>query len=129
LKTELAQREAEFQERQALLEKLKSLNRDKLVGALPLAVADSPLNGLLAELDTAEQNLDKIKRDYAPEHPKYVSADESIKDLQHKIDDRMSGVMAGLQFKLDAIAVHIDALRKAIEEAKHSAVIGNHGIY
>jgi hypothetical protein len=128
VKSELAAREVDYDQQQTVLEKLKAMNHEELLKALPKAVMDTQLNGLMAELDIAEQNLDKIKRDYAPEHPKYVSLDESIKDLQHKIDDRMSGIMVGLQAKLDAAAAHIDSIKRVIEEAKHSAAIENHGI-
>lgn len=107
--------EAEHEQTQETLEKLKALKREELEKALPKAVTDRQLSGLLAELDTAEQHFASIKQQYTPQHPKYISAEELVTDLQRKIDDRMDGILVGLQAKLDATAAHIAAIKQVKE--------------
>ena len=53
---------------------------------------DPELNTLLAELNMAEQNLLKLQKEYAPEHPTYqrakIMADESRKRVTARVDAR-----------------------------------------
>lgn len=113
--------EAEHEEFQATLKKLKSLNQDELEKALPLAVNDLELNKLFAERDTAERHFVEIKQAYGPQHPKYLSAQESLEDLQRKIQDRMEGILVGIHVKVDSSAALMASLKDAIQDVKGSS--------
>ena len=120
LQTDLTKEKADYDQKQTLLETLKKLSREDLRKALPTLVPDRRLDSLLRELDTAQQNLLQTKADFAPDHPKYLAAKGSVDDLDVKIQDRMKGILVGLQTQLDASKVHQDWLQKRIDLAEQS---------
>jgi Mg-chelatase subunit ChlD len=119
------QKEVDYNQEKELLEKLKSLDRDQLKKSLPVAVSDMQLNTLLQELDLAEQNLIKLKLDLNPDHPRYLNAERGVDDLNRKIDDRVSGIMLGLESKVDASKAYLDTLNADIAAAQHGGLEGD----
>jgi len=116
------QREADYNQQATLLEKLKSMDRESLRKALPTAISDTQLNELLSELDLAQQNLIKLKVDYTPDHPRYKNAQESVDDLNQKVNDRIDGILLGLEAKVASAKAHLDTLTHDIEEAKQKDI-------
>lgn len=110
------QQEAEYNQQKTLLDKLKSMDPESLKKALPIATADAQLNTLLGELDLAQQALLKLKVDYAPDHPKYKSAQELVDDLNRKIDDHVDGILTGLDSKVAASKAVLDKLKQEEQE-------------
>ena len=94
------QKEAEYNQQKTLLDKLETMKRADLRKALPIAYTDTQLNELLSEYDLAQQALIKVKIDAAPDNPKYKSAQELVDDLDKKIDDRVDGILLGLDAKV-----------------------------
>ncbi|HLX70224.1 MAG TPA: polysaccharide biosynthesis tyrosine autokinase, partial [Verrucomicrobiae bacterium] len=120
LTTEKVQHEALYNQQIALLNGLLVMTNDpeKLKKALPVAVEDGQLNSLLGELDKAQQDFLKLKADYGPDHPKYQSAKELVQDLTNKVNDRVDGILTGLQMKAEASKAYLDSINKNISEAK-----------
>src|SRR5258708_31372605 len=56
-------KEADYNQENTLLEKLKSMDREHLRNTLPMAISDSQLLTLQGELDLAQQALIKLKID------------------------------------------------------------------
>jgi len=109
---------AQAMKQERLLEVLKGLSRAELRKAAPSAVADNNLNSLLSELDLAEQSFVTIKHNVGPEHPDYKKATALVADLNRKIDDRIDGILAGLQAQVQSLQTYVKSLKEQVEEAK-----------
>jgi len=111
------QTEAEYNQQRVLNEKLKSLSREDLRRALPIAYSDTTLNQLLSELDAAKQELEKAHSWYTPQNPDYQKAELHVRELQQKVDDRIDGVMLGLQARADFSLSRFEEAKKEMEKA------------
>jgi len=116
------QKEAEYNQQAALLDNLKTMSRDDLRKALPIAYTDTQLNELLSEYNLAQQNLIKLKIDNAPDHPKYKSAVESVEDLDRKINERVDGILLGLNAKVAYAKAYMDTLDADFNKAQKSDI-------
>jgi succinoglycan biosynthesis transport protein ExoP len=116
------QKEADYNQQKTMLERLKSMNREELKKALPIAYSDNQLNTLLQELDLAEQNLIKMRIDLTPEHPRFQNAQQGVDDLNRKIDDRVDGIMLGLESKVASAAAYLNTLDTDIENAQKADI-------
>ena len=112
------QKEAEYNQQLTLLEKLKSMSPSDLRKALPIAYTDTQLNELLSEYNLAQQNLIKLKINFNPDHPQYKSAQESVDDLDKKIDDRVEGILLGLDAKVAYAKSYLDTLNRDFHDAE-----------
>jgi ankyrin repeat protein len=118
----LANREAsdtalfEAQSNAALLEtqltQVQSLNHDQLRYFVQQNFPDSVLTMRLQELDLAQEQLIKLKADYAPEHPKYQNAKALVDDLNSKIDAQVSAAIQSLRGKLSIAQSQLRLLQK-----------------
>ena len=122
LRAQEIQLKGNYDQQLTLLNKLKALSPDDLKKALPIAVVDTQLNELLSELDLAEQNLLKIKGDYSEAHPKYQVAKQAVDELNRKVDDRVDGILVGLQAKVDAAKAQLDSIAGSIESARSNDI-------
>ena len=118
----LVQKQAEYNQQQTLLEKLKGMDKAALRKALPVAYTDTQLNELLSEYDLAQQNLIKLKLDYNPDHPKFKSAQAAVDDLNGKIDDRVTGILLGLEAKVAYEKAYLGALQNDIVAAEQAQI-------
>ena len=116
------QKEAEYNQQKTLLDKLKTLDHADLRKALPIAYTDNQLNELLSEYDLAQQALIKLKIDYTPDHPKYQSAQELVNDLDKKINDRLDGVLIGLDAKVATAKSYLDTLTDDFKQAEDNDI-------
>ena len=98
-------------------EKLKDLNHEELKKALPLVVSDQELNTLVAELNEAQLKLIEIEKDHTPEHPLYQTQDKLVKALEQKVNDRIDGVLYGIQTELASQKAKLDDLVAQVEQA------------
>jgi ankyrin repeat protein len=117
LQSALTKEEDEYAQKKATLDALKKLNSYEMKRALPTVVPDNQLNVLMSELDLAEQNFMKLKPDFAEDHPKYQSAKEQVDALNKKVDDRIQGILTGLQAQLDVSQAHQLWLEHEIQNA------------
>ena len=122
LTSQKVQLQADYEQQSRLLEKLKSMNQEDLKKTLPVAVADNQLNTLLSEQDLAEQNLLKLKGDYSENDPKYQRAKSQVNDLNRMVNDRIDGIVVGLQAKVDSTEAQIDSIKGTIDEAQKADV-------
>ncbi len=111
LRTALARAQVDYDEKKSTLNMLNGLTQANLRKVLPTVITDNQLNTLFSELDLAQQNILKMKADYSENHPQYLSAKEAVAELQNKIDERISGILLGLQAQLDASKAYQDSLR------------------
>ncbi len=118
------QKEADYQQQAALLEQLKSMSPDERKKALPIAYHDNQLSTLLSELDLAQQNLIRLKTDYAPNNPKSQSAQDLVNDLNRKVNDREDGILLGLESKVAASKAFLDTISNDIASAQRADIEG-----
>ena len=112
------QKEAEYNQQATLLDKLKTMSRSDLRKALPIAYSDTQLNDLLSEYDLAQQAVIKLKIDLAPDNPKYKSAQELVDDLDRKINERVDGILLGLDAKVAYAKAYLDTLTNDFQKAE-----------
>ena len=115
----LAKNETEYRQEKAELEKLKAMDHEALKKALPRAITDIQLNNLITKLDVAEQQFTDVQAKYTPDHPHYKSVAASIKDLQQQIDDRVEGIMLGMQAHLYFKAAFVDEIKAKLQDLQN----------
>jgi secreted protein with Ig-like and vWFA domain/uncharacterized protein involved in exopolysaccharide biosynthesis len=79
---------------------------------------DAALTDLTHQLSIAEQNLASKSAGYGPETAETKRLATQVQDLQKKIDDRINGVVAGLEVGAAAVKSQAESLSQAVEEAK-----------
>jgi capsular exopolysaccharide synthesis family protein len=126
LTTEMLQRyheqkiegERDYKERAVQLEQLKALDKTKLRDVLPGVVNDGALSELLARLHEAQQTIAKLKIDYSPDNLNVTRVQTLIDTLNKQIDDRVEGILSGLESQVSSKKAALDALTQAVEDAK-----------
>ncbi len=109
--------QVEYARQLTMYEKLKSLNKNELVQVIPTVAADNYLAQLLDQLNLSQQRLISLKKDYGEEHPELKKVREMTQDLEKKIDDRVNGILIGLEAKVDALKKGLDNLIREVEVA------------
>ena len=100
------------------LTQLKALSPDKLRDVLPTLIPDSALTDLLTKLHEAQQNFVAMTNDYAPALPNVTRVQSLMDELNRQIDDRVNGIMAGMENQLESEKASLDALTASVETAK-----------
>jgi beta-lactamase regulating signal transducer with metallopeptidase domain/uncharacterized protein involved in exopolysaccharide biosynthesis len=103
---------------ETLLATWKSLPREKLVNALPTTAPDPLLNSLIEQKTFCEQALIAKRQDFGGEHPEVVKYKTQLADLKAKIDDRLDGILLGMESRLLAVKEQLKKLNEEVEKAK-----------
>ena len=119
----LAVKEAEYSKQKSELNKLKAMDRETLKKALPLY--DLILSNRVAELNVFEKDFTGIKGKFGPEDLAYQQSETTVKDWKRQVDERMDGVMLGLQVKLESTEAFLTTVKAGIENVR-SANQGGH---
>ncbi len=110
-----------YNEQLVQLEELKSIQADnpaKLRDVLPQMVSDSELGALLGKLHESQETYVTKTNDYSLSNIEVVRVQSMITQLNHEIDERVVGIMAGLDSKVKATKAALDALTAKVDEAK-----------
>jgi capsular exopolysaccharide synthesis family protein len=117
------------------LQKLQSIqehNADKLRDVLPQIVNDGTLSDLVGKLNDAKHSWVTLTNDYSLSNIAVTRVQSLIDELNHEIDDRVAGIIAGLESQVDAKKAALDALKDSVEAAKvkdQEAAIKNQPYY
>jgi capsule polysaccharide export protein KpsE/RkpR len=76
------------------------------------------LGKLLEDLWTTETTLVKLKDSIGPSNPEFKSVSAMRDDLDKKVDQRIEGILAGMEARVSAAKAHADSLAKAVQEAR-----------
>jgi capsular exopolysaccharide synthesis family protein len=107
-----------YMKQEKQLTQLKALSPDKLRDVLPTVIQDSALTDLLGKLHEAQQEFVNLTNDYAPADL-HITRVQSLMDvLNHQIDDRVNGIMAGMANQLESEKASLDVLVASVETAK-----------
>ena len=99
---------------------LKELKRPELRNAIQTALStpDSALTTLFQELDVLEQRRLSSDISYTSNSIFSKSLDDGISDLNRKIDEKVDGILLGLQTRLEATRASLKELNDRIESAQ-----------
>ncbi len=102
-----------------LLDQLSKLSREELrKSALTAVPNDVNLARLFNEYDMTSQKIATSKAIYGPEHSEMQRLLDLKSELDGQIEDRLDGILIGLQTQLSAAKTQVDNLAVAVEEAK-----------
>ncbi len=110
-----------YNEQLVQLQELKSIQSNspaKLRDVLPQMVQDSELSSLLSKLHEAQENFVTKTNDYSLFNIEVQRIQSLMTQLNHEIDDRVVGIMAGLESKVVSTKSSLDALTAKVDEAK-----------
>jgi capsular exopolysaccharide synthesis family protein len=100
------------------LDQLKALPSDKLRDVLPtIGVPDSALTGLLERLHEAQQAYASKTNDYSPTHPDVIRLQSTIDEVNRQVNDRVAGMMAGMENNLNTEKAALDTLKNQVDAA------------
>jgi succinoglycan biosynthesis transport protein ExoP len=115
--------QADFVKQRTLLDRLEKLSPKDLTATIPtIGVQDNQLTEYLQAQAIVEQKLISLKKDLGPEHTEVLKAEAQQADLKQKIVDRTSGILKGLQAKVDSTGEGLAALSNAVVTAQDSDV-------
>ena len=97
---------------------LKALSPDKLRDVLPTVIPDSALNELLNKLHETKQQFVALTNDYASADLHITRIQSLIDELNRQIDDRVNGILAGMDNRLESEKAALDALSVSVDTAK-----------
>lgn len=112
--------QAQLVRQQTLLEKLNTMkdDPDKLAGTIPTSgIQDQLLNSLLEQRTVAEQKLVALKKDYGPDAKEYQQASSMVDDLNNKVKQRVTGILAGLDTLVASLGQSLTNLETEVEKA------------
>jgi capsular exopolysaccharide synthesis family protein len=110
-----------YNEQLVQLQELKSIETNsaaKLRDVLPQMVQDGALNELLSRLHETEAAWVTKTNDYSLSNIEVQRVQSLITILNHQIDDRVVGIMAGLESKVNSTKAALDAMTSSVDEAK-----------
>lgn len=112
------QAETQYIHLNALLQQLKSKSKAELQKVLPTAYPDAEMDRELSELHKTEQQYASMINDYSEEHPEVVRLVKIMKTIQRQIEDRIEGVMIGLEAKVVQSKNLAEQLKASVDLAK-----------
>lgn len=107
-----------YTKQQTRFAELKQIPPDLLRNALGPVVNDEILSRRLEELSTAEKEFVAKSRDLGPQNPDYLRMQAVIQKINQQVDDRVKGIMLGLETDLKAQAAALTVTDAKLEEAK-----------
>jgi len=100
------------------LDQLKALPPEKLRDVLPtIGSPDSALTGLLDKLHEAQQAYASKTNDYSLANPDVIRLQSMIDEVNSQINDRVEGIMAGLENNLNTEKAALDTLKSQVDAA------------
>jgi capsular exopolysaccharide synthesis family protein len=99
------------------LDQLKALPADKLKDVLPGINPDSVLSGLLDKLHESQQKFITMTNDLSPLNPDVVRVKSMIDEVEQQVDDRVTGIMAGMENTLNTEKAALDTLNTEVNAA------------
>lgn len=103
---------------QSQVSKLKALSPEELMQVLPRTRTDPILTELLSQLNMAEQEMVRVRKDYAAEHPFFIRVASQVSELQRKVDLNVKAIMIAFENELDRAQTEVAGLKKAVDEAQ-----------
>jgi uncharacterized protein involved in exopolysaccharide biosynthesis len=124
LEAALVSLDSEAVKQETQLKALKELDPQVLQQAIQTVIGpDNQLANLLEELNVAEQKVLTLDRDYSAESPMVQNAKKMVEELRRKVKERVSGIMVGLQNRLESSRAAAVALRQRLDVARQADLV------
>ena len=95
---------------------LSSLTRAEFRRAAQTAIPDVQLTSLMDHLAEAEVRLAGEELDHSDTHPDLIKMRHIVKKINQQIDDRLDGILAGLNARAASAKAHLDAIQKEMDK-------------
>jgi hypothetical protein len=113
---------ADFETLNSLYIQLKSLSENELQKALPTVTPDAQLAELLKELAAIQQKIAEMREVYSQDHPEVKRNLQLAKTIQSQIQERISGILHGLQIRADAQRQKMERLERELVNAREADI-------
>ena len=115
------ERKADYVSQVTLLDRLKSLGKERglenLAQAISTAAPDTLLSSLLEQLSVAEQRLVTLDKEFGPDHAEVIKCKAMTDDLHNKVKSRVEGIILGLDARVLSLSNSLSNLEKEVENA------------
>ena len=101
-----------------LLDGLKLQSLEELRDSISTAYPDAQLDVLIRELHTGQQTLANHSIDLGELHPRIKGLEKVVATLEQQIDNRIQGVLAGLELKVRSAFAQVEQLQEDVTDAK-----------
>ena len=101
-----------------LLDGLKLQSLEELRDSISTAYPDGQLDVLIRELHTGQQTLANHSIDLGELHPRIKGLEKVVATLEQQIDNRIQGVLAGLELKVRSASAQVEQLQRDVTDAK-----------
>ena len=101
-----------------LLEGLRAQSDEELRASILTAHPDAQLDVLIRELHTGQQTLANLSVDLGDEHPRIKGLKVVVATLEGQIDDRIKGILAGLELRVNSTKAQVEQLQSDVADAK-----------
>jgi len=101
-----------------LLDGLKLQSLEELRDSISTAYPDAQLDVLIRELHTGQQTLANHSIDLGELHPRIKGLEKVVATLEQQIDNRIQGVLAGLELKVRSASAQVEQLQRDVTDAK-----------
>ena len=102
----------------SLLDGLKEQSAEELRASILTAHPDAQLDSLIREFHTGQQTLANQSIDLGDQHPRIKGLKKVVATLEVQIDDRIQGVLAGLELRVKSSRAQGEQLQRDVAEAK-----------
>jgi uncharacterized protein involved in exopolysaccharide biosynthesis/beta-lactamase regulating signal transducer with metallopeptidase domain len=102
-----------------LKKRREEFGTQRLAQALPTAIQDLLLTQLLEQQALAEQKLLMVRKDYGPDNNEVKKALIQVEDLTTRINERVEGILDGLEAKLASLKQALAQLKREVDNAKN----------
>jgi len=112
----------EFERLLGLFRSLTNCTRAELRKTAATASPDPTLSDLLRELAIEERTLAALTNAFSVDHPEMRAIRGRLEAVNHQINDRLDGIVAGVKIKLESERANRDLRELAVELAKSNDI-------
>ena len=102
----------------SLLDGLKGQSPEELRASILTAHPDAQLDALTREFHTGQITLANQSIDLGDEHPRIKGLKKVVATLEGQINDRIKGILAGLELRVNSSKAQVEQLKRDVEDAK-----------
>ena len=102
----------------SLLDGLKAQSAEELRASILTAHPDAQLDALTREFHTGQQTLANQSIDLGDQHPRIKGLKKVVATLEEQIDNRIKGILAGLELRVNSSMAQVEQLKRDVEDAK-----------
>jgi uncharacterized protein involved in exopolysaccharide biosynthesis len=110
--------ESQYVQQEKLLSELKKLPMEELKNTMPTAAPDATLTQLLQNENDTEQNLARLRGEFGEQNPEVMREVKLQEEVKKQINDRLKGILQGMETRAAALKAMVDNLKAKIETAR-----------